>query len=251
MRRNVPRSTWVSVLKVRALLPAARRRAAREYSRRAAPAGWQQGSRMAGIFPNYHWQIKPAGQRIARSRRLQSAVTMVLNSTTTGVLNTCAWHALVVRHNAEKTVKATLDSRGYLSYLPLYRRQSRWSDRLKVMDAILFPGYVFCRIATGHHYTIAALPGVVDVLRFGAEYAIIPDREIEAVQQVIRSSAGAMPWPYLKEGDNVRVTKGPLTGVEGILCRVKSDFRIIVSVPILQRAVAVHIDRDHVEPIRS
>ena len=73
---------------------------------------------------------------------------------------------------------------------------------------------------------------------------------MRAVQELERSGLASVPWPYAKVGDRVRVTRGALEGVEGVLIREKSEYRFIVSIDLLQRSVATEIDRDWVEPIK-
>lgn len=161
------------------------------------------------------------------------------------------WYAIVVRSNAEKRVATALDTRGYSSYLPLYRLRSHWSDRMKTMDRVLFPGYIFCRFDASLRASITGVPGIVDIVRFGSQFVSIPDDEIEAVRRFVGSGLAAMPWPYLKRGDRVRIVRGALTGIEGILCQTKTEFRVVISVSLLQRSVAVHIDRECIEPVHS
>ncbi len=161
------------------------------------------------------------------------------------------WYALRVRNNAERRVLAALDTRGYMSYVPLYQKTSNWSDRVKVMDQVLFPGYVFCRFDASRRIAITGLPGVVNIVRFGSYVIPVPDEEIDAVRRLISSGLPATPWPFLKTGDRVRVVRGALTGVEGILEHIKKEYRIVISVTLLQRSVAAEIDRDSVEPIQS
>jgi transcription antitermination factor NusG len=175
----------------------------------------------------------------------------VTHATPDEVLSRLAWYALRVHSNAEKRVAAALEIRGYSSYLPLYRQRSPWSDRLKVLDRVLFPGYVFCRFDPSHRVLIGGVPGVAKILGFNSHLIPIPEIEIEAVRLLITSGVPAVPWPYLREGDRIRVTKGALTGIEGILCQKRSELRIVVSVNLLQRSVSVEINHECIEPIQS
>jgi transcription antitermination factor NusG len=137
-----------------------------------------------------------------------------------------------------------LQSKGYEQYLPVYRRRQRWSDRIVETDRPLFPGYVFCRFDARKRLPIVSTPGVVSVVGFGSEPAPISDSEIEAVRAILRSGLAAEPCPFLREGQRIRVRRGSLEGLEGILLKKKSDWRIVVSVAMLQRSVAVEIDRE-------
>jgi transcription antitermination factor NusG len=152
------------------------------------------------------------------------------------------WYGVMTRSNQEKHVAAMLDSKGYEKYLPLYRQRRRWSDRVVTIEVPLFPGYIFCRFDSQRRLPVISTPGVVSIIGFGNEPEPIPDCEIEAIERVLQSGAGAEPHPFLRVGQRIRVSQGALKDVEGILVRKKSDLRLIVSVSILQRSVSVEID---------
>ena len=154
------------------------------------------------------------------------------------------WYAIRVRSNFEQTVSHALEGKGYKSYLPVYRKRSRQSHRVRNLDLPLFPGYVFCRIDLAWRLPVLTTPGVVNIVGFGSTFVPVSEREMEAVQSVIRSGLPSLPWPYLREGDPIRITKGALKGVEGILIREKQEYRVVVSITLLQRAVAVEVDRE-------
>jgi transcription antitermination factor NusG len=139
---------------------------------------------------------------------------------------------------------AVLAGKGYERYLPTYRVRRRWSDRVVVTELPIFPGYVFCRFDAKQRLPILTTPGVVSVLGFGAEPSPITDREIEAIQTVLGSGLNAEPCPFLKEGQKISLTHGALEGLEGILLKKKSEWRMVISVTMLQRSLAVEIDRE-------
>jgi transcription antitermination factor NusG len=160
-----------------------------------------------------------------------------------------AWFALSVVPRKEKATAHTLRAKGYEDFLPLYAMRRRWSDRMKVVDMPLFPGYVFCRFDPRIRLPILKIPTVMSVAGLGRTPDPIPDGEIAALQQVCKSGVEAVPCPYLTVGAKVRLTEGPLTGVEGILIEASGD-RIVLSVTLLQRSVAVKVDRDWIEPVK-
>lgn len=161
------------------------------------------------------------------------------------------WYAVRVRSKCESRVFAGLQGKGYEAYVPLYRKHSRWTDRVKQIDCVLFPGYVFCRLDANRRLPVLKTPGVVNVVEFGGVFTSIPEHEIEAVRRVIRSGLAATPWPFLREGQRVRVCHGSLKDVEGVLLQSKGDCRLVISVNLLQRSVSVEIDRDSIEPVSS
>jgi len=160
------------------------------------------------------------------------------------------WFGIRTKSRFEKITAAALVHKGYQTYLPLCNRRRRWSDRVVEIQSPLFAGYVFCRFDPFRRLPIIITPGVVSIIGLGKDPAPIPDEEIEAIQTVQRSGLPAEPWPYLREGERIRIVRGSLEGVEGVLVKKKNQWRIIVSLSLLQRSVAVEVDREWVSPIR-
>jgi transcription antitermination factor NusG len=160
------------------------------------------------------------------------------------------WYVLTVRPRHEKSVAGNLERRGFPSYLPLYRSLRRWSDRKKVVEACLFPGYVFCFFGRHQRMEVDQTPSVTSVVSFGDDPAPVPESELDAIRTVLESGRPAGPWPFLSSGRRVRIRGGAMDGLEGILVKEKDLWRVVVSVTLLQRSVAVEIDRDQVEPLR-
>jgi transcription antitermination factor NusG len=158
------------------------------------------------------------------------------------------WYALQVHQRTEKLTAQLLDQKGYGLFLPTYVLKRRWSDRVKIFDRPLFPGYLFCKLDPRVRLPLLTTPGVVSVVGAGNQPIPIPDGEIDAVRRIVNSAAAVEPWPYLKSGERVTISDGPLRGVEGILASVKSCCRVIVSINLLQRSVAVEVDRQAVLP---
>lgn len=154
------------------------------------------------------------------------------------------WYGLRTRSNQEKVAAVVLAGKGYHQYLPVYRSRRRWSDRVVEAEKPLFPGYVFCRFDAKKRLPIVTTPGVVSVIGFGSGPTPIAESEIEAVQAVLQSGLPAEPLPFVREGERVRVKRGALEGLEGILLHKKNEWRMVVSVTMLQRSVSVEIDRE-------
>ncbi len=158
------------------------------------------------------------------------------------------WFALQVRSRHERVTAAALRNRGYEQFLPLYESRRRWSDRVKVLSLPLFPGYVFCRFAPSQRSAVLGeIPGVYGVVCSGRIPAPIDGVEIQALQAVVHSRAFAEPWPFLNMGGRVRIAEGPLKGLCGILIQTKQQQRLVLSVTLLQRSVAVEVDRAWIE----
>jgi transcription antitermination factor NusG len=148
--------------------------------------------------------------------------------------------------NCEKVASAVLEGKGYEQYLPLHRVRRRRSDRVVQTELPLFPGYVFCRFDATQRLPIMTTPGVVSILGFGKTPVPVPDSEIEAIQTIVRSGMAAEPCSFPQEGQEIRVHRGSLEGLEGILLKKKTEWRMVVSLTILQRSLSVEIDRDSI-----
>ncbi len=161
------------------------------------------------------------------------------------------WYALHVRERYEKIVSSNLTGRGYEVFLPTYSSRRRWSDRIKVIERPLFSGYVFCRFYFAERLPILTVPGVQYVVSFGQTVASVDPTELNALRLAVDSGLPCEPWPYLKVGYRVRVENGPLTGLEGLVLDVSKPYKLVISVNLLSRSVAVELDRASVKPIPS
>jgi transcription antitermination factor NusG len=137
-----------------------------------------------------------------------------------------------------------LAAKGFEPYLPCYRVKRRWSDRVVETTVPLFPGYVFCRFDSSQRVPVISTPGVVSVVGSGKVPTPIDESEIEAIQAILLSGVPAVPHSYLQVGQKVRVKNGPLEGIEGLLVKKKSEWRMVVSITLLQRSISVEVDRD-------
>jgi transcription antitermination factor NusG len=160
-----------------------------------------------------------------------------------------SWYAVQIQSKLGSLASATLCGKGYEAYLPLYRCGRRWSDRVKQLDLPLFPGYLFCRFDVLDRLPILTTPGVISVVGAGKTPVPVDDEEIEAIRNILRSGLVAQPWPFLRVGSKVYIEGGPLAGLEGIITNTDKVYRLIVSVSLLQRSVAVEIDREWARPI--
>jgi transcription antitermination factor NusG len=161
------------------------------------------------------------------------------------------WFALRIRSKHERVASEHLRHRGYEEFSPTYKAETQWSDRKKVADRFLFPGYVFCRLDPNHRLPVLTIPGVVGIVGFGQGASPIPDSEIERIRTMTASGLLVTPWPFLQVGQWVILERGPLAGLEGILEEVKGEARLVVSIELLQRSVSTEIDRTWVRPLKK
>ena len=136
-------------------------------------------------------------------------------------------------------------------FLPLYSSVRRWKDRRVTLDLPLFPGYVFVRLALRDRLRVVQIPSVVRLVGFGGLPTALPDTEMEILQAGLSRSPNAEPHPFLAVGRRVRITGGPFAGLEGVLKRKKSNLRVVVSLELIQRSVAVDVDTADVQGVVS
>lgn len=158
------------------------------------------------------------------------------------------WFALHVRTRREHIVCCHLQAKRYEYFLPQYTCKRMWSDRVKELVLPLFPGYVFCRLDPQNRLPIMVIPGVFEIVGNLKKPMAVDDSEIAAIQLLVKSGLPYEPWPFLQVGTRVRVDHGALQGIVGILTGVKSRCRVVVSVTLLQRSVALEVDRAWVSP---
>lgn len=164
------------------------------------------------------------------------------------MLNPSPWWAVYTRHQHEKAVADGLSAKGFEVFLPLYESTRRWKDRTKVLSLPLFPCYLFVRGGLDRRLQVVTTPGIHTILYRGEDIAVIPDQEIEAIQKAIGGPSAVEPHPFLRCGMRVRVTRGALQGVEGILIRKKNLLRLVLSVDMLAQSVSVEVHAADVEP---
>jgi transcription antitermination factor NusG len=161
------------------------------------------------------------------------------------------WYALRVKPRSEKVVHTHLESKGYETFLPTYVSRNRWSDRVKSVTLPLFPGYTFCRFDVNSRLPILVTPGVQFIVGVGRTPLAVDDDEIQTLRHAVNSGQPLRPWPYVKVGERVEIERGPLQGLSGIILRIKNVDRLIVSVSLLMRSVAVEMDHEWVRPLKD
>ncbi len=161
------------------------------------------------------------------------------------------WYAAYTCANHEKRVAAELGVREVEHFLPLYSSVRRWKDRRVQLEMPLFPGYVFVRFALCDRLRVVQIPSVVRLVGFGGLPTALPDTEMEIMRSGFSDRLRAEPHPFLTVGRRVRITGGPFAGLEGILKRRKSNFRVVVSLELIQRSVAVDVAATDARPLAA
>ncbi len=156
------------------------------------------------------------------------------------------WYALWTKSHCEQMVFDQLAAKGFHAFLPKIEAWSRRGGARHRIPTPMFPGYLFLHHAMELNSYIEVLKTreLVRILGDGRDrLAVVPDAEIDAIQKVVQAQLHALPYPYLREGQRVRITQGPLVGVEGILVHTKPNKGLLVlSIELFQRSVAVEVD---------
>ncbi|MEP7354362.1 MAG: transcription termination/antitermination NusG family protein [Acidobacteriota bacterium] len=161
------------------------------------------------------------------------------------------WYAIRVRSRSEKSVAAYLESHGLEVCSAVCRQRRAWSDRIQVVELPLFPGYIFARFGQLRRREILTAPGAAGIVGFGATDCPVDDREIASLQTMLKSGVELQRVPFLAVGARIRVRSGPFREAVGVLEQFKAGHRLVVSVSLLQRSVAVEMDEAMVEPVSA
>jgi transcription antitermination factor NusG len=169
-----------------------------------------------------------------------------------GSLHSCGgmpfgWYAAYTRHQHEKSAAQLLTRKGFEVLLPLYRSRSRWSDRTQSVLLPLFPNYLFVQCDLDSRVRVLQTAGVCWFVSNAGVPADVSEAEIEMVRRVVEAPVTVQPHSFLDRGDRVRVLRGPLTGLTGILTRVKNQCRVIISLELLRKSAAIEIDLSDLE----
>jgi transcription antitermination factor NusG len=158
------------------------------------------------------------------------------------------WYAAYTYPRHEKRVAEHLAGRAVEFFLPQYETVSRWKDRRVRLTLPLFPGYIFVRIPLQERLRVLEVPSIVRLVGSNGHPTPLPEDELEKLRNGLSGSLGAEPHPFLVTGRSVRIVRGPLEGLEGILLRRKGQFRLVLSLDLIQRSICVDVDVTDVVP---
>jgi transcription antitermination factor NusG len=159
------------------------------------------------------------------------------------------WYAIQTRSRYEKVVRDQLAAKSITHLLPLWQKRSIWKDRVKFVDVPLFGGYLFGYFPLQNRVAVLETVGVVRIVGLNGRPVPIPDEQIATVRTMMEQRLPYSPHPYLVEGMRVRIKRGLLAGAEGLLIAKKQRHRLVISLDIIQQAVAVEVDSADVEPL--
>lgn len=159
------------------------------------------------------------------------------------------WYAAYTCANHEKRVALELQLRTVEHFLPLYSCIRRWKDRKVRLEIPLFPGYVLLRLALRNKLRVLEIPSVVCLVGFNGHPAALPDHVVEALRNGLSRDGHVAPSANLITGRRVRITSGPFAGLEGFYKQERNSFRVVVSLDLIQRSIAVDVNRCDIQPV--
>jgi transcription termination/antitermination protein NusG len=151
------------------------------------------------------------------------------------------WYALRTRARHEKKVRDQLVGRSVEVFLPTYARWSYWRDRRVKVELPLFPGYAFARFPLADRLRVLTVPGVAHLVGTVGAAEAVSEGELASIRLLVESTVHYDPYPFLSEGMEVEVVRGPLAGVRGTLLRKDNATRLVLGVSLLRQAAAVTI----------
>jgi transcription antitermination factor NusG len=162
-----------------------------------------------------------------------------------------AWYPLQTRYQCEKRVDAALRYEGFESFAPMQLETRRWSDRTKLVESPLFPGYTFVRMEAEPELLLKVLrlPGLVRFVTYGRELVAVRNAEIETVRALVQSNSSCEPGPFPAVGERVRIRGGCLDGIEGVLTGHSDRREIVISVGAIQRSLKVRLGNYRLERV--
>jgi transcription antitermination factor NusG len=159
------------------------------------------------------------------------------------------WFALSTRGRFEQSTADLLISKGYEVLVPTREVSKELFGRVKTVKEPLFPGYIFCRLDASVRLPILTTPGVMSIIGSGREPTPVPDEEIDRLTRVLRSPFNVEECSFIPAGQMVQVKAGVLRGLEGIVLDGGNRPKLVISVRLLQRSVAVELDRGDIRAL--
>jgi transcription antitermination factor NusG len=151
------------------------------------------------------------------------------------------WFAIYVMPRHEKRIAVHLRVRQIECFLPLYQARHKWKDGSKVTVQLpLFPNYLFVRTLRSQRGRALEVPGVLSAVG-KRESSVISETYIDSLRRAV-SSGNVEPHPYLATGTMVRVRSGVLAGLQGIVLRQKAGCRVVLSLELIMKSVAIEVD---------
>jgi transcription termination/antitermination protein NusG len=195
--------------------------------------------------------LSTPGTDESQSRLVSAPGMQIMDYEVDNYASGARWFAVWTRSRQEKVAASMLETLGIPHFLPLTSETRQWSDRKQKVTVPLFSGYLFVRVnlLKDNKLHVLKTPGVVGFVGNNTGPLPIPDRQIGDIRAVLNNGVEYTVYPFLEEGDRVRVVRGVLAGVEGTLVRTNSTSRLVISIEMIHKSLAVSVSRQDVEPV--
>ena len=157
------------------------------------------------------------------------------------------WYCLHTRPRREKKVAQTCQWEGLRYYLPLRKSIKHYGHRQREHSVPYFPSYLFCTATPQQRYELICGGDIVNAIRAYDQEGLL--RDLREIDKALRVSAELETFPYLKRGQRVRIAHGPFRGIEGLVSQRRGEFRVVLNVNFIQRALAIELDAEDVDPV--
>jgi transcription elongation factor/antiterminator RfaH len=162
-----------------------------------------------------------------------------------------SWYAVYTKPRHEKTVNARLEEKKLTTFLPLISRRSQWKDRKKDVEVPLFSSYLFVDFEYKYRFDVLETDGVVKIVNFNGIPAVVPDWQIESLRQMLRFPKTLQLETYIRPGEIVEITDGPMEGMRGTVLTRKNSNRLVLTIEGIMQSVSVEIDELSLKKIKT
>jgi transcription antitermination factor NusG len=157
------------------------------------------------------------------------------------------WFVCHTRPRCEKKFAALMAAERFEHYLALVTSVRRYRQQTKRFTKPLFPGYVFAQVPVEKKARIYQQ----DLLARAIPVTDVPAflRQLADVKAIVASGFELSLLPLLAKGRRVKVTGGPLHGLEGFVDDPKNPAGIVISVDVLQQGLLVRVPVENLEAL--
>ena len=160
------------------------------------------------------------------------------------------WYALYTKPRFEKRTEKELSDKHIEAYLPLEKRLKQWSDRKKWVYEPLIRSYIFVRVDKKELESAFRTPGIITVVKFEGEPAPIPDKQIQALKDILNSKeVYEVSSENFEIGENVEITEGELKGLKGEMIKHLNKFKVLIRIEVIQQNLLVNINPSYLKKV--
>ena len=160
------------------------------------------------------------------------------------------WYALYTRPRHEKKSAELLSEKDFEVYLPTIKKVRQWKDRKKKVEVPLFNSYIFVNFEYNQRFDVLKTHGIVKIINFSGEPAIVPDWQIDSLRQMLEFPETVRLEKYITPGEIVEIQTGPMRGLKGTVDLKKDSNRLVLSIDGVFQSISVEIQEEYVERMK-